>query len=304
MGARVKLVLMIVIGGLVLLGVSRETEAYYIPCQPSLVHLGWDNPLADTVRGEPVAKTPACIPQGYSPPEKLPIDVLSWAATSCAPGEDPCSIYAIPQADGTLMSTRIFCTRIDAKGFNLRFDGSAPNKKGFTACFLKGQTVWDPFCPRGYSDLGNQCRDSSGRVVAKNVCPPGFGYVVAGGVGRCYGSPFNAWTEKQVDCIASDGRTVVRGYSTAIGCIPVGDIRETVIFFYRWVVGIVSGIVLLLIIFFGYQLLISRGDAETLKVVREQIVNLVGGVLLIIFSFVLLNAIGVDLLQLVPFVSR
>ena len=62
-----------------------------------------------------------------------------------------------------------------------------------------------------------------------------------------------------------------------------------------------GGIALLLIIRSGYQLLTSQGDAEKVKEARERITSAIIGILFMIFSLVVLQTIGVDILHLPGF---
>lgn len=62
-----------------------------------------------------------------------------------------------------------------------------------------------------------------------------------------------------------------------------------------------GGIALLLIIRSGYQLLTSQGDAEKVKEARERITSAIIGILFMIFSLVILQTIGVDILHLPGF---
>ena len=59
-----------------------------------------------------------------------------------------------------------------------------------------------------------------------------------------------------------------------------------------------GGIALLLIIKAGYQIMTSQGKPETLQQGRDQLIAAIVGLLFLIFSFVLLQTIGVDILKL------
>lgn len=84
---------------------------------------------------------------------------------------------------------------------------------------------------------------------------------------------------------------------TAIGNIttdPAGFVTSIL----KFVVGISGGVALLMMIFAGYTILTSTGDPQKLAGAKEMIVSVVSGIVLIVFSMVLLNAIGVDILGL------
>jgi hypothetical protein len=59
-----------------------------------------------------------------------------------------------------------------------------------------------------------------------------------------------------------------------------------------------GGIALFLIIKAGYQLMTSQGTPEKMQQAREQLIAAIVGLLFMIFSFVLLQAIGFDILKL------
>lgn len=67
--------------------------------------------------------------------------------------------------------------------------------------------------------------------------------------------------------------------------------------------SISGGIVLILIIISGYQLMFSQGDPEKVKLARERITSAVIGLLFLIFSLVILEVIGVDILHIPGFGS-
>lgn len=67
------------------------------------------------------------------------------------------------------------------------------------------------------------------------------------------------------------------------------------------VLGLSGGLALLLIIYGGYQLMMARGKPETLEAARDQITAAVIGLLFIIFSLVLLQLIGFNILRIPEF---
>jgi hypothetical protein len=62
--------------------------------------------------------------------------------------------------------------------------------------------------------------------------------------------------------------------------------------------GISGGIAVLLIIFAGYRIMVSQGKPEALNQAREQLMAAIVGLLFLIFSFVIMEVITVDLLKL------
>ncbi|MDZ4228513.1 MAG: hypothetical protein U1E54_04685 [Candidatus Levybacteria bacterium] len=87
---------------------------------------------------------------------------------------------------------------------------------------------------------------------------------------------------------------------TAIGEIST----EPAIFvksIYSIVLGLSGGIALVLIIIAGYKFMISQGNPEAIKSATEGLTSAVIGLLFIIFAFVILQVIGVDILRIPGF---
>jgi hypothetical protein len=102
---------------------------------------------------------------------------------------------------------------------------------------------------------------------------------------------------KQVTCNTGSGV----GIDTAIGCIPFGDQNQLIGFFLRWGIGIGGGIAFLLILMAGFQIMTSRGDPKRLQAGQEMMTSAIAGLLLLIFSLVILRIIGFDILGIVSF---
>lgn len=94
-----------------------------------------------------------------------------------------------------------------------------------------------------------------------------------------------------VRCIAVD---------TAIGEIST-EPQKFVQDIFGIVLGIAGGIALILIIISGYKFMASQGNPEALKAAQEQLISAIIGLLFIIFSFVILQVIGVDILKIPGF---
>lgn len=87
---------------------------------------------------------------------------------------------------------------------------------------------------------------------------------------------------------------------TGIGCIPT-DAPGLAAFLVKLIVGIAGGVALLLLIIGGAQFIASGGDPDSLDEAKEKITAAVSGILLIIFSLLVLKVIGVDILGLPGF---
>ncbi len=90
---------------------------------------------------------------------------------------------------------------------------------------------------------------------------------------------------------------------TGIGQIstePQGFVRSI----FTIVLGLAGGIALILIMLSGYRFMASAGNPEAAKAAQEQLVSAIVGLLFIIFSFVILQVIGVDILHIPGFTNK
>lgn len=96
------------------------------------------------------------------------------------------------------------------------------------------------------------------------------------------------------------GNTICISVNTAIGEIntdPPSFVRSI----FSVVLGLAGGIALILIIISGYRFIASGGNPEAIQAARDQLVSAIVGLLFIIFSFVALQIIGVDILRIPGF---
>lgn len=91
------------------------------------------------------------------------------------------------------------------------------------------------------------------------------------------------------------------GVDTAIGCIPIADPVALVSYLLKYAMGIAGGVIVLMIIITGYQFMFSGGDPEKLQAAKENVVAIFSGVIMIVFSLVLLRTIGANILLLPTF---
>lgn len=86
-------------------------------------------------------------------------------------------------------------------------------------------------------------------------------------------------------------------FQTAIGCIPTNpsEFAQAVL---KFVLGIGGGLAFLLMLLGAFQMLTSAGNPETLHAGKERFTDAIIGLLFIIFSILLLQIIGVDILGL------
>lgn len=89
-------------------------------------------------------------------------------------------------------------------------------------------------------------------------------------------------------------------------CITaIGEISTDPAGFVKSIFGIIlslsGGVALLLIIFSGYKLMLSQGNPEKAQEAKETLTAAIVGLLFIIFSLVILQVIGVDILRIPGF---
>lgn len=90
------------------------------------------------------------------------------------------------------------------------------------------------------------------------------------------------------------------GILTAFGCIQTNP-GEFIGRIFGIILGLAGGIALLLIIYSGYRMVTAAGNPEALQGARETLTAAIVGLLFIIFSFVILEVIGVDVLRIPGF---
>lgn len=89
---------------------------------------------------------------------------------------------------------------------------------------------------------------------------------------------------------------------TAIGSVqtdPVQLVKQL----FGILLSLAGGIALILIIYSGYQIMVSQGNPEKLQGARETLTSAIVGLVFLIFSLVILQIIGVDILR-IPGFSR
>lgn len=87
---------------------------------------------------------------------------------------------------------------------------------------------------------------------------------------------------------------------TAVGSIGT-DPAEFIKSIFSLLLGVAGGIAVILIIISGYKLMASQGNPEKVQGAREMLTSAIVGLLFIIFSFVILQVIGVDILKIPGF---
>lgn len=87
------------------------------------------------------------------------------------------------------------------------------------------------------------------------------------------------------------------GLGITIDTSPTGIVKSI----FLIVLSLAGGIALVLIIYSGYQIVMSRGNPEKLQGARETITSAIVGLLFIIFSVAILQIIGIEILRIPGF---
>lgn len=164
-------------------------------------------------------------------------------------------------------------------------------------------------CPyQSWGNLGTNlkpdcdCVLNSGSVFDKDYCTnKNFRYSQSSNKCENFtGSSYNI--DPFITCDPSSGQTVgSKGVQSAIGCIPTGDLPAFLAFILKFALGAAGGITVLMFIATGYTLITSTGNPEKLQAVKENLVSIFSGLIMIGFSLVLLQTIGAGVLKLPGF---
>ena len=91
------------------------------------------------------------------------------------------------------------------------------------------------------------------------------------------------------------------GVNTAIGCLIAGDPKQLISQLLGWGVAVGGGIAFLMIVLAGFQMATASGDPKKVQAARELLMSALAGLLIIVFSILLLNLIGFQILKLPGF---
>ncbi|OGH10761.1 MAG: hypothetical protein A3B38_03605 [Candidatus Levybacteria bacterium RIFCSPLOWO2_01_FULL_36_13] len=152
------------------------------------------------------------------------------------------------------------------------------------------------------------CKDTSGNTLPDNqllsanceedkACSPIFGCV-----DKISGSPFGDETidtGRAPPCsVPLDENGFCPEIFTGLGIsfpTTIGGFTSALL---GVMLSLIGGIALILIIISGYRIMASQGNPEALQAAREQLTAAIVGLLFVIFSLVVLEVIGVDILKL------
>lgn len=89
--------------------------------------------------------------------------------------------------------------------------------------------------------------------------------------------------------------------NTALGCLRVDSLGGLLAQILGWAVSIGGGIALMFIVLAGFQIVTSGGDPKKVQAAKELMTSAITGLLLVIFSLVIMNFFGYSILGLPGF---
>jgi hypothetical protein len=137
-----------------------------------------------------------------------------------------------------------------------------------------------PSTPDNLQSAQCLCVESNLQETLKDLCKPIASSAEQGRCNACH-SEGGVWTG--IGCVDSNLQYFIERTLLGLG------------------IGFAGGITLLCIIFAAFQMQTSRGNAEKIKKAQELLTNCVVGLMVIIFSMLILKIIGVDILRIPGF---
>lgn len=101
-----------------------------------------------------------------------------------------------------------------------------------------------------------------------------------------------------VKIFAADALCGDTSINTALGCLSVFPPSRLISNIFKWAVGISGAIALIILVYAGILMLASQGDAKRVKAAQELLTAAISGIILIILAVIILNFIGINLLDL------
>lgn len=151
--------------------------------------------------------------------------------------------------------------------------------------------------------------------LGKPICSRGFWVTSEGGSvdpvnpttnpGANLSAPGNSYNvdPPPLPCAASevDAKGNCKKVATGLGFSINTDVGGFITSLLGLILSLSGGIAVLLIIISGYRLMISQGNPEKIQPAREQLTAAIVGLLFIIFSLVIIQVIGYDILHIPGF---
>lgn len=202
----------------------------------------------------------------------------------------------------------------------------APANKVTSTCLEMGQPKASEWCKETYgteaycTENPNEANTDEGCFKPKptpTAKPLTSSTSTAGTTptGKPLASPCNAWSEiddkgkvtkeNAIKWKAGDPYPTLpagKKFKCATVDTAIGSIQTDPVLLVKQLFGILlslaGGIALLLIIYSGYQIMVSQGNPEKLQQARETLTSAIVGLVFLIFSLVILQIIGVDILRI------
>lgn len=92
--------------------------------------------------------------------------------------------------------------------------------------------------------------------------------------------------------------------NTGFGCLRVDSLGGLLAQILGWAVSVGGGIALMLIVLAGFQIVTSGGDPKKVQAAKELMTSAITGLLLVIFSLIIMNFFGYSILKLPGFVNN
>ncbi|RJQ38421.1 hypothetical protein C4559_01380 [Candidatus Microgenomates bacterium] len=163
-------------------------------------------------------------------------------------------------------------------------------------------------------EVRDSCNGNSAGSGEEKACERSFPICPAGTAGEaCQPAATSsggfAWGPVQPAAERKDvcKPTTVNGKVNFTCNTAIGDFETEPTLFIKkifgFLLGVSGGIALILIIISGYNLMMAQGNPEKIQGAKETLTSAIVGLLFIIFSFVILEVVGVDLLK-IPGLSK
>ena len=168
---------------------------------------------------------------------------------------------------------------------------------------------WDHGVSLGKREVGNYyvevrdgCQAAAGIRESRICSLTGFPILKSGSTGEqgLYNESTMRNNNRIDKCSPVNNNDLYFVCNTAIGPISTNP-TEFIKRIFSFILGIAGGIALLLIIFSGYKFMTSQGNPEKIQGARETMTSAIVGLLFIIFSMLILQLIGVDILKIPGF---
>lgn len=175
---------------------------------------------------------------------------------------------------------------------------------GFHNISLRQRKGTIPIGPGGIVDNPYNPLTSEKDFFGQMLCPLFFtvgtlddpgGLITSGGTGKVDKGPFAVGAGQSCENIRDNP-----SIRSAIGCIhtnPVAFVKDLL----KFVIGIGGGLAFLMMLLGAFQMVTSAGNPETLQAGKDRLTSAVIGLLFVIFAVLLLQIIGVGILDIPGF---